>query len=70
MLKNQYGNPFYLIIDKTNEYMEKSNENMYSMLVPTYENKKIIKKYEELQIKIKDLVRSVTATQMIMIEDI
>ena len=43
-----------------NEYFEEINENKYLMLVPTNESKKKIKLYEELWIKIRDLVRSIT----------
>ena len=43
-----------------NGYFEEFNGNKYLMLVSTNESKEIIKKYEKLWIKIKDLVRSVT----------
>ena len=33
------ANPLYLIISKTNEYIEESNENKYVTLVSTYESK-------------------------------
>ena len=36
------------------------NGNKYLKLVPTNESKEKIKKYEELRIKIKDLIRSIT----------
>ena len=36
------------------------NGNKYLTLVPTNENKEKIKKYEELWIKIKDLIMSIT----------
>ena len=39
---------------------EKINENKYLMLLPNNESKEKIKKYEELQSKIRDLLRSVT----------
>ena len=38
----------------------KINGNKYLTLVPTDESKEKIKKYQELQIKIRDLMRSVT----------
>ena len=41
-------NPLYIIIDKTNRYIEESNQNKYSTLVPTYESKDPLKNYEEL----------------------
>ena len=43
-----------------NECFEEMNGNKYLMLVPTNENKEKIKKYEELWIKIKDLIRLIT----------
>ena len=41
-------------------YFEKNNEINYLILVPTNERKETIKKDEELWIKIRDLIRSVT----------
>ena len=49
-----------LNINKVNEYFEKVNANNYLMLVSTNESKEKIKKYEELQNKIRDLIRSIT----------
>ena len=43
-----------------NGYFEESYGNKYSTLIPTNENKEKIKKYEELWIKIRDLIRSIT----------
>ena len=40
--------------------LKKTNGNKYLMLVPTNESKEKIKKYEELFIKIRDLIRSIT----------
>ena len=48
------------MFNKMNGYFEDINGNKYLMLVPTNENKEKIKKYEELWIKIKDLIRSIT----------
>ena len=42
-----------------NGYFEEINISKYLTLVPTNENKEKIKKYEELWIKIGDLVRSI-----------
>ena len=42
-----------------NGYFEEINENKYLILVPTNESKEKIKKYEELYIIIRDLIRSV-----------
>ena len=41
-------NPLYLIINKTNGYIEESNGNKYLTLVPTNKSKNTLKKYEEL----------------------
>ena len=43
-----------------NGYFEEINRNNYSLLVPTNESKEIIKKYEELWFKIRDLIRLIT----------
>ena len=53
-------NPFYLTFRYVNGYFEEINENKYLTLVPTNESKEKIKKYEELWIKIRDSVRSIT----------
>ena len=42
-----------------NGYFEEINKNKYLILVPTNESKEKIKKYEELCIIIRDLIRSV-----------
>ena len=43
-----------------NGYFEKINKNTYLMLVPMNESKGIIKKYEQLWSKIRDLIRSIS----------
>ena len=43
-----------------NGYFEEINRNKYLTLVPTNESKEKIKKYEELWIKIRDFIRSIT----------
>ena len=53
-------NPLYLIFSKVNGYFKELNESEYLLLVPTNKSKEKIKKYEEMQSKIKDLVRSIT----------
>ena len=53
-------NPLYLIFSRGNGYFEEINKNEYLTLVYTNESKKIIKKYEELRNKIRDLIRSIT----------
>ena len=53
-------NPLYLIINKVNECFEEINKNKYLTLVPTNESKGKRKKHEEMWIKIKGLIRSVS----------
>ena len=53
-------NHLYLMFNKMNRYLEEINENKFLTLVFTNKSKKKIKKYEELWIKIRDLIRSVT----------
>ena len=53
-------NPLYLIFRYVNGYFEEINGNKYLTLVRTNESKENIKKYEELWIKIRDLIRSIT----------
>ena len=53
-------NPLYFIFSKINGYFEEINGNKYLTLVTTNESKEKIKKYEELWIKIRDLIRSIT----------
>ena len=48
------------MLNKLNGYFEEINGNKYLTLVPTNESKEKIQKYEELWIKIRDLLRSVT----------
>ena len=45
-----------------NKYFEEINGNKYLTLVPTNKSKEKNKKYEDLRIKIRDLVRSITKT--------
>ena len=59
-LKIYFVNPLYLIFHDLNGYLEEINENKYPTLVPINESKEKIKKYEELWIKIRDLIRSIT----------
>ena len=53
-------NPLYLIFEKVNGYFQGINGNKDLTLVPTNESKERIKMYEELWIKIKNLIRSIT----------
>ena len=48
-------NPLYLIIDKTDEYIEEKNGNKGLTLVSTDKNKEVLIKYVELWDKIKNL---------------
>ena len=50
-------NPLYLIVNKINGYFEEINGNIYLTIAPTIEIKEIIKKYEVLWSKIKELTR-------------
>ena len=59
-------NPLYLIIDKINGYIGKSNGNKYFTLIPTDESKHTLKKYEELWNKIRDLIRSIITQAITM----
>ena len=53
-------NPLYLVLIKVNGHFEEINGNKYLTLVPFNESKERIKKYDELWIKIKDLIKSIT----------
>ena len=53
-------NPLYLIFRYVNGYFEKINGNRYLMQVPTNGSKEEIKKFEEIWIKIRNLIRSIT----------
>ena len=59
-VKINSANHLYLIFCKVNGYFEEINKNEYLTLVPTYESKEKFKKYIELCIKIRDLIRSIT----------
>ena len=52
--------PLYLILSKVNGYFRETNKNKYLTLIPTNESKEIIKNYEQLWIKIRHLIRSIT----------
>ena len=58
-LKMNNVDSLYLIINKVNGYFEEINKNKYLTLVPTNKSKELIKKYEELWSKIRDLIRSI-----------
>ena len=48
------------MFNRINGYFEEINGNKYLTLVPTNESEEYVKNYEELCIKIRDLIRSVT----------
>ena len=50
----------YFIFGDVNGYFKGIIRNKYLILVPTNESKEKLKKYEELWIKIRDLIRSIT----------
>ena len=52
----------YLNIDKVNEYIEEMKETTYLTLASSDENKDTIKKYTELWVKIKDLIKPINNT--------
>ena len=53
-------NRLYLMFNRISGYFEEINGNKYLTLVATKESEEKIKKYKELWIKIRDLIRSVT----------
>ena len=53
-------NPLYLIFRYMRGYFEEINGNKYLRLGPTNESKEKLKKYEDLWIKVRDLIRSIT----------
>ena len=59
-LQTDSVNPLYLVFIKVNGCCEEINRNKYLTLVSTNESKEKIKKYEELWVKIRDLIRSIT----------
>ena len=62
-LKTNGVTPLYLVFDVfwyVNGCFEEINKNKYLMLVPTNESKEKIKKYEELRIKMRNLIRWIT----------
>ena len=59
-LKIYSVNPLYLIFRYLNGYFEEINGHKYLKLVPTNKIKEKIKKYEELCIKNRDLIRLMT----------
>ena len=52
-------NPLYLIIGKTDEYVEEKNGNQYLTFASTDKNKEVLTKYTELWDKIKYLIKTI-----------
>ena len=52
-------NPFYLIIDKVDGYIEEKNRKKYLTLVSTNKKKEVLTKYNELWDKIKSLIKKI-----------
>ena len=50
-------NPLYLRIDNANRYIEDINEDKYLIFDVTYENKKLLKKYDDVFNKIMDNIK-------------
>ena len=50
----------YLIFSNVNGHFEENDGNKYLTLVLTNESKEEIKRYEELSIKIRDLIKLIT----------
>ena len=59
-IKITTASPLYVIFSKVNGYFEETNKNKYLALVTTKESKEIIRKYEELWCKFRDLISSLT----------
>ena len=53
-------NPLYLIFSNMNGHFEEINGNKYLIPASTNESKEMVKKYEELCSKIRDLIMSVS----------
>ena len=58
--KNLQCKSFVPYFQNVNGFFEENNGNKYLSVVPTNESKGKIKKYEELWIKFRDLIRSIT----------
>ena len=59
-IKTNSVDPLYLIFSKVNRHFEEINKNKYLTQVPTNVSKEIIKHYEELWNKIRDIIRLIT----------
>ena len=54
-------NPLYLCVDHANGYIEGKNGNKYSIFDSTDENKKLLKKYNDVWNGIKDKIKKVSS---------
>ena len=50
-------NPLYLLIDNANGYIEEINEDKYLVFVVTYENKELLKRYDDVANGIMDKIK-------------
>ena len=63
--ENGYGydinsvNPLYLRIDNANGYIEEINEDKYLVFDVTYENKKLLKRYDDVFNEIMDKIKKI-----------
>ena len=71
-LKINSVNPLYfmLMFNRKNGYFEEIDGNKHLTLVSTNESREKIKKYEELWIRIRNSIRSVTKKSEIMMKNI
>ena len=71
-LKINSVNPLYLMLmfNRKNGYFEEIDGNKHLTLVSTNESREKIKKYEELWIRIRNSIRSVTKKSEIMMKNI
>ena len=58
-VKTNSVDPLHLIFNKVNGCFEKINGSKYLTLVPTNKSKEKIKKYEDLWIKMRNLIRPI-----------
>ena len=56
---NNSANPLYLRIDNANGYIEEINEDKYLVFDVTYENKKLLKRYDDVFNGIMDKIKKI-----------
>ena len=59
-------NPFYLLVNHANGYIEEKNGNKYLIFDSTDENKDLLKKYSDVLSEIKNKIEVVSSASMIM----